>query len=268
MKAEFAHLSFEFKSVWRDKSLLLMNYLFPLVFYLMMAIIMPGIYPAFHQTMIPGMVVFTIMVSTLLGMPGPIVHFREKGVYRSYKIYGVPLKSVLFIPVFTTAIHIILVSIFILFSGAVFFKARIPQNFYQFIWVYGIILFNFTGLGLLVGVCSPSGKISILLAQLIFLPSMMLGGIIMPSGMLPGTILKIAGILQTTYAMDLLKSLAYGEKAVFGISKPITALVLGGLLSYILAAWLFAWDMNDGKKVKNLLGFLVLLPFIICILVP
>ncbi|MGE5607061.1 MAG: ABC transporter permease, partial [Bacteroidota bacterium] len=215
MKAFMNHLGFEFKSVIRDKSLLLMNYLFPLIFYLMMAAIMPGIYPAFGKTLIPGMVVFTVMVSTLLGMPNPIVHFREKGIYRSYKIYGVPLHSVLAMPVITTMIHVTIVSLFIVVTGAFFFKAQMPSHPLNFLGVYLILLFTFTGLGLLLGVSSPNGRITVLLAQLVFLPSMILGGIVMPTSVLSGATQKVARILPTTYAIDALKCQAFQEKALF-----------------------------------------------------
>jgi ABC-2 type transport system permease protein len=129
MKAVLNHLEFEFKSVTRDKTLLLMNYLFPLAFFFMMALIMPSINKNYNKTMIFGMVVFTIMVSTLLGMPNPIVSAKEKGIYRSYKIYGVDLKAVLFIPVITTAIHITIVSIIIVAASVTVFHSSMPQNF-------------------------------------------------------------------------------------------------------------------------------------------
>lgn len=263
MKALMNHLGFEFKSVVRDKSLLLMNYLFPVAFYLMMAAIMPGIYPGFRETLIPGMIVFTIMVSSLLGMPNPLVNSREKGIYRSYRIYGLPLKAVLLIPVITTMIHITLVSLLILITGPVFFKAGTPSNLFNFFRVYGVILFSFTGLGLLLGVCSPNGRLTVLLAQLVFLPSMMLGGIVMPTGMLPETVRKVARVLPATYAMDALKCLAFQEQALFIPAGSLTVLFLGGLISYILAAFLFTWDIHTGNKMRNLLGFIALLPFAI-----
>ena len=68
MKAIINHMGFEFKSIIRDKTLLLMNYLFPLAFYFMMQAIMPSINKEFSEYMIPGMTVFAVMVSTLLGM--------------------------------------------------------------------------------------------------------------------------------------------------------------------------------------------------------
>ena len=47
MTAFINHFSFEFRTGIRNKQLLLMNYLFPLGFFLMMGFVMAGINPLF-----------------------------------------------------------------------------------------------------------------------------------------------------------------------------------------------------------------------------
>ena len=86
MNAFAVHLSFEFRTGIRNRTLLLMNYLFPLGFFLMMGFIMPDLNPSFLPLMIPAMVVFAVLAATLLGLPEPLVNAREAGVFRSYKI--------------------------------------------------------------------------------------------------------------------------------------------------------------------------------------
>lgn len=267
MKALINHIGFEFKSVIRDKSLLLMNYLFPLAFYFMMATIMPGINPEFSKGMIPGMIVFTITVSALLGMPNPIVSSKEKGIYRSYKIYGVPLRSVLFVPAFTTAIHITIVSSIISILSIILFNAAKPYNILYFCVIYAITLFALVGLGLLLGVCSPNGRITMLLAQLIFLPSMMLGGIMMPTNILPVTLQNIAKILPTTHAMNAFRTLTLNQNPLFDVTGSIIVLFMGGVLSFILAAYLFTWDSKTSKRGRNILGIIALIPYVVSIFI-
>src|SRR5512137_10049 len=106
MNAFLNHFSFEFRTGVRNRQLLLMNYLFPLGFYLLMGFIMPSINPLFLGTLIPALVVFAVLASTLLGIPDPLVTARENGIFRSYKINGVPSISILSIPALTTALHL------------------------------------------------------------------------------------------------------------------------------------------------------------------
>ena len=110
MNAFIHHFAYEFRTGIRNKQLLLMNYLFPLGFYLMMGFIMPAINPTFRASIIPALVVFAIMSATLLGIPDPLVNAREHGVYRSYKINGVPSISILIIPALTTILHLVIVA--------------------------------------------------------------------------------------------------------------------------------------------------------------
>ena len=112
MNAFIHHFTFEFRTGIRNKQLLLMNYLFPLGFYLMMGFIMAEINPLFRKDIIPAMVVFGILAATFLGIPDPLVNARENGVFRSYKINGIPSISIRF-PALTTILHLMIVAVLI-----------------------------------------------------------------------------------------------------------------------------------------------------------
>ena len=126
MTAFINHLSFEFRTGIRNKQLLLMNYLFPLGFYLMMGFVMAGINPMFLDSMTPAMVVFAVLAATLLGIPDPLVNARENGIFRSYKINGVPSFSILIIPALTTISNIGL--LFLPAFGSLWYETRTGGN--------------------------------------------------------------------------------------------------------------------------------------------
>src|SRR4030042_1350956 len=110
MTAFADHFAFEFKTGLRNPMQFFMSYLFPLGFYALMGVIMTQVNPTFTGTMIPAMIVFTVMASTVLGLPSPLVDSREAGIYRSFKINGVPAASILSIPMLTTIFHALIVS--------------------------------------------------------------------------------------------------------------------------------------------------------------
>ena len=113
MTAFTNHFTLEFRTGIRNRTLLLMNYLFPLGFYLMMGFVMPAINPLFLDSMIPAMVVFAILAATFLGIPDPLVNARETGIFRSYKINGVPAIPILTIPALTTNLHVVIVTVIV-----------------------------------------------------------------------------------------------------------------------------------------------------------
>ncbi|MCA9927815.1 MAG: ABC transporter permease [Anaerolineales bacterium] len=264
MSAFIQHFNYEFRTGLRNKNLLLMNYLFPLGFYLMMGFIMPEINPSFRNALIPALVVFAILASTLLGLPDPLVNARETGIFRSYKINGVPALSILVIPALTTVLHLGIVTAVITLTAPVLFDAAAPTNWLNYDLVALALALACTGLGVLIGVVSPSTRMTVLFSQVIFVPSMLLGGMMMPLEMLPEVAQRAGLLLPATYGMVAFNGLAMGETAVFAPWAAVAILAGSGLLSFGLALYLFSWDnRNAARRGHPLLALLALLPLVV-----
>jgi ABC-2 type transport system permease protein len=264
MTAFTNHFSFEFRTGIRNKTLLMMNYLFPLGFYLMMGFVMPEINPDFQAIIIPSMVVFAILAATMLGLPDPLVNARETGIFRSYKINGVPSTSILFIPGLTTMLHLALVSAIIVVTAPLLFDAPTPTNWFNFILVFLALSFACAGLGVLIGVISPNSRTTVLYSQLIFIPSMLLGGLMLPYSLLPDAAGRISQLLPATQAMNAFNGLAMGQEADFSPTGSLLLLFLSGALAFGLANYLFSWDSrNSTRRGHPALALLAFLPYAI-----
>lgn len=264
MNAFIHHFSFEFRTGIRNKQLLLMNYLFPLGFYLMMGFIMAEINPFFREDIIPAMVVFGILAATLLGIPDPLVNARDNGVFRSYKINGIPSISILTIPALTTILHLVIVAVLITVTAPLLFDAPMPVNWLNYALIFVAMAFACAGLSVLIGVVSPSSRMTVLWSQLIFVPSMLLGGLMFPYSLLPDAAGKIAQLLPATQAMNAFNGLAMGKVAAFSPWGSVSMLFVSGVLAFGLAVYLFSWDRrNTTRRGHPLLALLVLLPYIV-----
>ncbi|HCC78702.1 MAG: hypothetical protein A2X25_14755 [Chloroflexi bacterium GWB2_49_20] len=264
MNAFMHHFAFEFRMGIRNKQLLLMNYLFPLGFYLMMGFIMAEINPPFRETIVPAMVVFSILAATLLGIPDPLVNARENGIFRSYKINGVPSISILVIPALTTILHLVIVAVIITASAHWMFAAPLPVNWLNYVLIFFATAFACAGLSVLIGVVSPSSRMTVLWSQLVFVPSMLLGGLMLPYSMLPGVAGKFAQLFTATHAMNAFNGLAMGKVADFSPWGSVILLLASGLLAFELAVYLFSWDSrNTTRRGSPLLALLVLLPYVL-----
>ena len=267
MSAFTTHFNFEFRTGIRNKNLLLMNYLFPLSFYLMMGFIMSEINPFFGESMIPAMITFAILAATLLGLPDPLVNARETGIFRSYKINGVPASSILLIPGATTGLHMAIVSLIIIITAPILFDAKLPSNGLYFFITMVALSIAFSGLGILIGVVSPSSRMTVLYSQAIFVPSMILGGLMLPFSMLPEAARTIAQLLPATQAMNAFNGLAMGATADFNPYASLLMLTASGILAFALALYLFSWDSKNSKRRGHpALALLALLPYLIGIL--
>ena len=241
-----------------------MNYLFPLGFFLMMGFVMVGINPLFLDSMVPGMVIFGVLAATLLGIPSPLVDARENGIFRSYKINSVPVFSILIIPILTTMLHLGIVAIAITILGPLLFKAPIPVNWLNYCVVFLAVASSMAGISALIGVFSSSSRLTVLYSQLLFIPSILLGGIMFPYNMLPDVAGKIARFLPATQAMNAYNGLAMGRTSDFNAWGAVVSLFVSGIIAFSVAMFLFSWDRRNTKRRGHpLLALLVFLPFLV-----
>jgi ABC-2 type transport system permease protein len=268
MTAFINHFSFEFRTGIRNKQLLMMNYLFPLGYFLMMGFVMAGVNPLFLDTMTPAMAVFAVLAATLLGIPDPLVNARENGIFRSYKINGIPSISILVIPALTTMLHLVIVTMIITASAPLLFDAPLPVNWLNYALVFATLAFAMAGISVLIGVVSPNSRVTVLYSQLFFIPSILLSGMMFPYSMLPDAAGKIAQLLPATQAMNAFNELTMGGAADFNPWGSVISLFASGVLAFGLAVYLFSWDSrNAARRGHPLLALLVLLPSVIGIFV-
>jgi ABC-2 type transport system permease protein len=260
MSAFVHHFAFEFKTGARNPSQLLMNYLFPLGFFVMMGLIMTQVNPLFIQTMIPAMAIVGAMSSGILGLPGILVESREAGIFRSYKINGVPALSILTIPVVTTMFQVLVVTAIITVSAPLF-KGTLPADWGGFLLVTVVMAFSFSAIGALIGVVSTDSRSTVLYSQLIFLPAMLLAGLMMPLDILPSSVRWVSALLPATHAMQAYQGLAFGQQTVLPPWASLLILLATGVSAFGLAIYLFSWDSrNSTRRGHPALALLALVP--------
>jgi ABC-2 type transport system permease protein len=195
------------------------------------------------------------------------VSAREAGIFRSYKINGVPALNILVIPVLTSMLHALVVTVIIAVTAPALFDGVAPADWAGFFLVFLVAAFALAGVGALIGVVATSTRMTVLLSQLVFLPSMILGGLMLPSSLLTGALGKVALILPTTYAMDAFAGLAMGNSAGLHSWQSVGILLAGGLMAFGLALFLFSWDSkNSTRRGHPALAALACLPYVIGLL--
>ncbi len=263
MSAFTTHFSYDFRTGIRNRGLLLLNYLFPLAFYLMIGFVMTAINPLFRDVLLPAMVIFAVYTAAILGLPDPLVQAREAGIFRSYHINGVPRINLLLIPALTTSLHLVIVTVIIAVTAPLLFDAPTPVNWLNFALVFAATLLACAGLGVLIGVVSPNSRSTILFSQLVFLPSMLIGGLMLPYGMLPRVAQMAAHLLPSTHAMNAFKGLAMGQTPDFSPWGSLLVLLSGGLIAFALAYLLFRWDSHHtARRLPVAVALLALAPYV------
>jgi ABC-2 type transport system permease protein len=110
---------------------------------------------------------------------------------------------------------------------------------------------------------------TVLWSQSIYLPSMILGGLMMPFSILPEALQRFSMMLPTTQSMNAFRGLALGLEADFNPLWSILILLAGGVLAFGLAIYLFNWDSkNKTRRGHPLMALLALLPYFASLFLP
>jgi ABC-2 type transport system permease protein len=145
-----------------------------------------------------------------------------------------------------------------------FFGGALPANWLNFALLTLLSVFAFGAIGLLIGVIAEGARSTVLWSQLIFLPSMLLGGLMMPFDFLPESVRTVALILPTTHAMQAYQGLAFAQPTVVDPVISTIVLLAGGIMAFGLAVFLFNWDSrNQARHGHPLMALLAILPFVI-----
>jgi ABC-2 type transport system permease protein len=256
-----AHAGVELRTGVRDRTLLLMTYLLPLGFYGFMGVFMTEMSRQFVTVMIPGMTVFAMLTAAVLGLPEPLLSARATGVLRSYRINGVPTGAVFGVPAATTVIHLLVAGGIIAATAPMLFNAA-PVTAVPFVFVLLVAGITHAALGALIGVVSANSRIAVLWSQLLFLPSVLLAGIIVPLEQIPDLFRSLSLLLPASYAMEAFVGMAMGADTMVSPWVAVGFLAVGAAVALALTRLCYAWDDHGaGRRLRPAFGVLAIVPY-------
>lgn len=185
MTAFIYGVGLQFKLDIRSKTMLLTCYLVPLLFFFFMSGIFTSVNPSVVTTLIPSMSVFVITMSALIGLPPSLGEVYGSDVIKVYKANGVPLSLGVITHFISSFIHTLIVCFIIFAIAPLAFKAQIPTNLPIYFCSLTAVLCVSLAIGCLLGLLIKSQAKQTMVAMIIFLPSIMLSGIMFPTTMLP-----------------------------------------------------------------------------------
>lgn len=185
MKAFLYGVSLQWKMDIRSKTLLITCYIVPLLLFAVMGGIFTSVMPDSKDTLIQSMTVFGVTMGALIGLPPSLVEIYGSNIKKVYKANGVPICLGLVLTNISTFIHLLIMGTILYITAPLAFDAKIPSHS----GIYFISLITFTAVSLSVAsilglAVVDQAKIS-MFSMIIFLPSIMLSGIMFPAELLP-----------------------------------------------------------------------------------
>lgn len=200
MMALLYGIGLQFKFDIRSKSMLITCYLVPLVFFFFMSGIFTSIDTTATKTLISSMTVFTITMSALMGLPPALAEIYGTDIKKVYKANGAPIWFGIITQFISSFIHTIIVCLIIFAVSPLVFKAELPSELLWYFLSLIALLAVTLAIGCVIGLLFKQQAKLTMIAMIIFLPSIMLSGIMFPAEMLPQFMQYIAYALPATIA--------------------------------------------------------------------
>ena len=192
MSGFFYGVALQWKLDIRSRSLLVTCYVVPLIFFLLMGGIFTSVMPDMRCTLIQSMVVMSVSMGAFIGLPPSLIETYGSDINKVYKANGVPVYLGLVTMFISAFIHLMISCAVIVLLAPVLFEAVLPAQLPIFFFALAIYIIVSLSIGSILGLIIKNQTKLTMIAQLVFLPSIMLSGIMFPIDLLPN-ILEIAG---------------------------------------------------------------------------
>ena len=188
----------------RSKSLLVTFYIVPLIFFLIMGGIFTSVIPEMGSTLIQSMIVMSVSMGAFLGLPPSLVEIYGSDIKKIYNANGVPIYLGLVTILLSAFVHLMMTCIVILLLAPILFKASLPTQLPIFLLSLTIYIIVSLSIGCILGLTLKNQAKLTMLAQLVFLPSIMLSGIMFPISLLPDFLQVIGHVFPAYWGYRLM----------------------------------------------------------------
>lgn len=188
----------------RSKSLLVTCYIVPLIFFLLMGGIFTSVMPEMRSTLIQSMIVMSVSMGAFIGLPPSLIETYGSDVKKVYKANGVPIYMGIVTMFLSAFVHLMISCVIILLLSPILFEAALPTQLPFFFLALAIYIIVSLSIGSILGLAVKNQAKLTMIAQLVFLPSIMLSGIMFPIELLPDFLESIGRIFPASWGYRLM----------------------------------------------------------------
>ncbi len=231
MSAFLYGVALQWKLDIRSKTLLVTCYIVPLLFFALMGGIFTSINPAMKSTFIQSMTVMGVSMGALIGLPPSLVETYGSDIKKVYKANGVPLYLGLVSMFISTFFHLMMMSIIIFLIAPISFDAALPTNFPLYFISLAIFIVVSLSIGCILGLIVKNQAKLTMVSQIIFLPSIMLSGIMFPIDLLPNIFELVGKVFPAAWGYRLMLNNGFQVENLWAL---LVFFIIALLLNFLL----------------------------------
>lgn len=204
MKAMLYGIRVQLKMDIRSKTLLVTCYVVPLLFFAIMGGIFTSLMPTAKHTLIQSMTVMGVSMGAFIGVPPSMVEIYGTDIKKMYIANGIPLYFGVVNLVVSAFIHLMIMSIIIFTLAPIVFHASIPSNIPLYFITLAFLVIVSLAISCVLGLAVKNQAKLTMYSQIVFLPSIMLSGIMFSAELLPDFFEVLGKLFPATWGYTLL----------------------------------------------------------------
>ena len=194
---------------------------------------------SYFEFIAPGMMMMTVMMSVMTGLPGAITMERELGTLDGVMVAPINRLSIILGKTLAQMARGLLQGLIIMVLAMSLFGVTIQGSI---LLVFGLLLlgvYSFVGLGIALTSLAKDQETATMIMTTIMFPMMFLSGIFFPIKMMPGFMQTISSFLPLTYASDAMRKVVVLGADITHISTDLIVLIVFGAVLLAIAVPLF-----------------------------
>ncbi|HPW53349.1 MAG TPA: ABC transporter permease [Erysipelotrichaceae bacterium] len=224
-------LALQWKLDIRGKSILVTCYIVPILFTLIMGGIFTAIMPEMKSTLIQSMLVLSVSMGAYIGFPQVLIETYGSDIKKVYKANGVPIYLGLVTMFISAFVHLMISSIIIMLLDYALYEAILPDNLLHFFLGLAMFIVASLSIGSILGLIIKEQAKLTMISQLLFLPSIMLSGIMSPRDFLPAMLKNIGRIFPAPWGYQLMLNKGFSFESVW---YPVILFFVGIIVCMLL----------------------------------
>ncbi|NBK79903.1 ABC transporter permease [bacterium D16-76] len=150
------------------------------------------------------MIVMSVSMGAFIGLPPSLIETYGSDIKKVYKANGVPVCLGLVTMFLSAFVHLVITCIVIVLLAPILFEATLPIQLPFFFLALAIYIIVSLSIGSVLGLTVKNQAKLTMIAQLVFLPSIMLSGIMFPIDLLPDFLEAIGRIFPASWGYRLM----------------------------------------------------------------
>jgi ABC-2 type transport system permease protein len=264
-KTYLSLIAIDLKLAVRQRAVIFFNYLFPLIFFFIFAMV-------FRASGNSRAAAYVVTMSVTLGILGNgffgagirAIQEREMNILRRYKVTPITPAPLLVASMVTGWIIFMPLILLVLTIAHLFYKMPWPEHLSSLLLFVSLGLVAFRSMGLVIASVANSMQEGTILVQLCYLPMMFLSGATVPVEIFPPSVRVISHFIPASYLVEGVKGMILGGEGILANWKAVGALLIATAVGLVLGMKLFRWEKEEKIRTSAKLWIVaVILPFVL-----